>query len=501
MKRASSFLLAATVLLSSAASARTIDRSYEIGTWPGFRAAAVSYTFDDGCANQFALALPMFDEFGFKLTLFTVTSWTPNWTALQKAAAQGHEVASHTVTHASLGGLTFEQQTAELKNSKLDIEAHVPGPNCVTTAWPYCNTGNLGLCAQYFIAARGCQGFIEGSTPGDMMNVSSLICGNLGSVQTAADFNGRCDAAAAAKGWCVYLIHGIDNDGGYSPLPSTVLRASLQYLDTRRGTFWVSTFGNVARYIIERNAVSVVELASDETHIALAVTDTLDDAIYNYPITLRRPLPTGWISARVTQKDRVLPGEVIAYGRSGKGIMFDAVPDGGEVILTKAPMSPTGLTAAVGPNSVALDWSDNPDTTVAGYQVYRSTMPDSNFVKLSTALVTDSNYIDANTARDTIYRYVITAVDASSYESGYSNEVSIRTPSAPDPNAAVSLLSGPRRGGQMSVVDLHVPAGLHAVPEVGHAARAEEQHDAQHALDHRAKGGCQGPDDLPVSLG
>jgi hypothetical protein len=500
MKQASSFLVAAVLVMSHTAYAGTVARSYEVGTWPGFRSAAISYTFDDGCSNQFAVAIPMFNEFGFKLTLFTITGWSPNWTALQDAAAKGHEVASHTVTHPNLSGLTFEQQTAELKNSRDDINAHITGPNCVTTAWPYCATGNLGLCGQYYIAARGCQGFVEGSTPGDFMNVSSLICGNLGSVQTATNFNNMCDSAAASKGWCVFLIHGIDNDGGYSPLPSATLRASLQYLDTRRGTFWVSTFGNVARYVMERNAVSVTDLASDETHVALQMTDTLDNGIFNYPVTLRRPLPAGWPSARITQKDRVIPGEIVVYGRAGKGIMFDVVPDGGEVILTKAPVVPTGLTATAGPNAVTLDWSDSNDAGVAGYHVYRSTTSDTNYVRLNPTLVTDANYVDANTAPDTTYYYVVTAVDANSYESGYSNEITVRIPAAPAEIGPVSLLPFGRLG-RFGLADLHVAGGLKPMPEVGHAARTEEEHDSQHALNHRAGGGRRDPEELSASLG
>jgi len=52
----------------------TIDSPYEVGTWAGFKKAAISYTFDDGNSNQFAITMPMFDEFGFKMTLFTVTA-------------------------------------------------------------------------------------------------------------------------------------------------------------------------------------------------------------------------------------------------------------------------------------------------------------------------------------------------------------------------------------------------------------------------------------------
>ena len=74
---------------------QTIDPPYEIGTWKGFCQAAISYTFDDGCSNQYAIAIPMFNEFDFDLTMYPVINWSPNWTALQNAAAQGHEGLHH----------------------------------------------------------------------------------------------------------------------------------------------------------------------------------------------------------------------------------------------------------------------------------------------------------------------------------------------------------------------------------------------------------------------
>ncbi len=87
---------------------QTLDFPYEVGTWHGFRQTAINYTFDDGTSNQFAKAIPMFNEFDFDLTLFTVTSWSPNWTTLQSAASEGHEVVSHTVSHANFGDINTD---------------------------------------------------------------------------------------------------------------------------------------------------------------------------------------------------------------------------------------------------------------------------------------------------------------------------------------------------------------------------------------------------------
>jgi oligosaccharide reducing-end xylanase len=201
-------------------------------------------------------------------------------------------------------------------------------------AYPYCAPSDLTLTSTYYIAARHCQGAIEANTPSNFYQISSIICGSAGSVNSTSAFITKFTSAASSKGWCVFLLHGIDNDGGYSPLSSTILRESLQYLDDRRGTFWVETFLNVVRYIRERNAVSVTESSNTGDIITLQVTDALDNTIYNYPVTIRRPLPEGWPSAVVTQNGQAADTYVLMVN-SVRYVMFDVVPDGGDVVLTK----------------------------------------------------------------------------------------------------------------------------------------------------------------------
>jgi peptidoglycan/xylan/chitin deacetylase (PgdA/CDA1 family) len=314
---------------------------YQVGTWSGFRTSAITYTFDDGCANQFTKAIPIFNELEYKLTLFTISSWIKDWSDLKNAALSGHEVANHTDTHPDFTGMSVDKQEAELKVCNDLVNLNVPNQQCLTMAYPYCVKGNDALHKKYFIAARGCQGFIENKTPGDMMNVSSIICGSLGSVKLVKDFKGKADQVANQKGWLVYLIHGIDNDGGYSPLSSDTLKASLQYLKANDAKFWVNTFGNVARYVKERNCVSVKEAAFNDTTINLTVTDTLKyDNWYNFPLTFRRNLPSGWASATITQDGKSVTTEIVELS-SVKYIQFNAIPDGGIVVISKSDA--TGL--------------------------------------------------------------------------------------------------------------------------------------------------------------
>jgi pectate lyase len=91
---------------------------------------------------------------------------------------------------------------------------------------------------------------------------------------------------------------------------------------------------------------------------------------------------------------------------------------------TTPPVPPTGLATTAGYVIVSLDWNDNNEPDLAGYNVYRSTTSGGPYTgPLNGSLLNDPNYDDEIVTHDTTYYYVVTAVDTNSNESGYSNEV------------------------------------------------------------------------------
>jgi len=88
-------------------------------------------------------------------------------------------------------------------------------------------------------------------------------------------------------------------------------------------------------------------------------------------------------------------------------------------------LSGTGVTLVQ--HSAALTW--NPSTSsVSGYNVYRSTVSGGSYTKVNSSLVAVLNYTDVNVQSGTTYYYVMTAVDASGNESGYSNQITATIP-------------------------------------------------------------------------
>ncbi len=322
-----------------------IPSAYQVGTWKDFKPSAVSYTFDDNTSNQIPVAIPLLDAYGYKATLFTVTqSMNPNWNNIKSVAANGHEIASHTVTHADLSNSTIQTQDTELKNSQTTINTQIPGQKCVTVAYPNCNIGDVATIQKYYIAGRTCSGQIISNNPTDFYRLSSIICGSTG-VNTAAEMNTRVNSAKSSNGWAVFLLHGIDNDGGYSPLASSVLSSHLSYVNTNKSDYWVGTFGGVAKYIKERNALSLTETTVNANEFQVTPTDNLDNTIYNVPVTIRRQLPAAWTTANVKVGATEVPSTIVTVNNA-KYVQFDVIPDNGVYTLSSEPSTGGGGGAA-----------------------------------------------------------------------------------------------------------------------------------------------------------
>lgn len=95
--------------------------------------------------------------------------------------------------------------------------------------------------------------------------------------------------------------------------------------------------------------------------------------------------------------------------------------------LTATLTAPMGLTANAGDGIVALDWDDNPESDLQGYNIYRSTNAGGPY-ELLAALVSISSFVDTGVSNGTTYYYVVTAVSQGSTESSPSGEAAAKPP-------------------------------------------------------------------------
>ena len=87
---------------------------------------------------------------------------------------------------------------------------------------------------------------------------------------------------------------------------------------------------------------------------------------------------------------------------------------------------PEGLKGKPGQReAVLLHWKRGYEPDLSGYNVYRSNVTGSGYQKINYLLITEHRYIDEQAEKGRTYYYVVTAVNTSGGESGYSNEVKV----------------------------------------------------------------------------
>jgi fibronectin type 3 domain-containing protein len=90
-------------------------------------------------------------------------------------------------------------------------------------------------------------------------------------------------------------------------------------------------------------------------------------------------------------------------------------------------LSGTGVQAAQ--PSVTLSWSASTSSSVAGYNVYRSTVSGGPYTTLlNGSLVTGLTFTDTNVQAGATYYYVVVAVNSNGVESSDSNQASATIP-------------------------------------------------------------------------
>lgn len=152
------------------------------------------------------------------------------------------------------------------------------------------------------------------------------------------------------------------------------------------------------------------------------------------------------------------------------------------------PAAPTGLTAATGAASVELDWADNGEADLAGYNVYRSTAATGPFEKVNASPVTTSAFSDFSAPSETTVYYQVTAVDLHGHESDASDVVSAEAPEASEVVARINA-GGPAvtiGGVQWSEDQFFTGGKSYQNPSVSEIANTTE--DALYLTEHSATG-------------
>lgn len=95
---------------------------------------SIVLAFDDGYEDNYTTSFPILKKYGFKATIFVITSTIdkdPSYLTseqMKEMEAYGFKMESHTVTHRDLDSLSYDEQYKELSESKAALEKLLKRP-------------------------------------------------------------------------------------------------------------------------------------------------------------------------------------------------------------------------------------------------------------------------------------------------------------------------------------------------------------------------------------
>ena len=205
---------------------------------PTFAKGIVSLDFDDGWLSTFQNGLPILDSAGFKSTQYIVTGYMANAPGyvsaaqVQQMAAAGHDIQSHSQTHADLVTLTQSQMTAEVCGSRQDLTNI--GLTPISFAFPYgsWNQSVLDTVVSCGYSASRTALITDGGFNYPTQNPYLLKTFDVESSTTLVDIQSAIDSAATNHTWLILLMHGVSGDGSQYDTPPSKLQSIVDYLKT-----------------------------------------------------------------------------------------------------------------------------------------------------------------------------------------------------------------------------------------------------------------------------
>lgn len=306
--------------------------------------------YDEGGESKAEEAYKIIDEGfakvragAFKLKLDKDNRTGVTWDEIKTYAAQGHEFASHTVTHPRLAVLDEVNLLYELEKSKEEILNQLGPEYTFSAECPYGTENERVMQYAYKVYPalrnRMPEPYLEElnrwnkMNPGESKNEYVQWQRGATTKTPLPMMKSWVDTVAANdNNWLVLVFHGVDGIG-YEALPHELLDEYFQYIKSKEENLWVATFADATKYMRERmNANVAVNEGSGKINITLS--HTLDKTMYNIPLTLKSYVPEKWETVKVSQGDNE---KLVESRKDKKGtfVLYQAIPNGDSIELSE----------------------------------------------------------------------------------------------------------------------------------------------------------------------
>ncbi len=270
---------------------------------------------------------------------------TTTWEDFKAYTAQGHEIASHTVTHPRLAVLDEVNLLYELEQSKADIQKFLGEKYTFSAECPY-GTENqrvmdYGHKIYPALRNRMPETYLDElnrsskRSPGELTKeYVQWQRGPLSNVSMDVMKSWVDTCIVNDNIWLVLVFHGIDGIG-WEPRTGTELEEYFNYMNERKAYLWIATFADVTKYIRERKNTVITSVVRDAT-IVVNISSDLDPTVYDVPITLKTYVPMAW-KTTVLNKTKHENQLKLKIQKDALGIyvLYSVMPGEGEIILSE----------------------------------------------------------------------------------------------------------------------------------------------------------------------
>ncbi len=319
--------------------------------------AVYTFTSDDGFTNAATFFNNEFKRLDLVGSLALVANWingsqTPasTYDFWNNLLADGRfDIINHSKTHVKFSSITNTQigqdsLRNEIIGNQTVFRTKFPTQDIISIANPaVVNTdaADVLIKQSHYAARNGTSGYNSLSPTENEWFKLKMYANYFSSQSRAAyssEINRHIDNIIANKQWLILLTHGIGT--GANAMQDTAFTKHFEYVAAKRNDLWIATLGDVTKYFREKQNAFVLTLDSTSNRIAISVTHNLDATIFNYPLTLKTKVPDNWRNITVTQGATVKAVTPVIENAVSY-IYYDAVPNGGSIVL--APASPNAM--------------------------------------------------------------------------------------------------------------------------------------------------------------
>lgn len=228
---------------------------------------------------------------------------TTSWEQYKFYASQGHEIASHTVTHPKLAVLDEVNMLYELEQSKADLSKFMGEESIFSAEGPYGTEDErvMEYAHKIYPSLRNrmpetwLEEINRGSKAEPGASSKEYVQWQRGLLtrHSFEDMKSWIDTTMNHDNiWLVLVIHGVENLG-WEAKTKAELTDYFSFMKTVENELYIETFRDVTKYVRARQN-SKVQSRLENDQITISLASELDPKIYTVPLTIKTYVPNDW---------------------------------------------------------------------------------------------------------------------------------------------------------------------------------------------------------------